>query len=272
MLTCDETHSPPKLFLGNTSTVVLDIFLHDGRLDIDNGIASLTGRNLYSMNWGVLLDNSIFTLSSFWNNFFVMGCGFKFQVMLPDSENMIVMCNSSCLNGHPAVATDGTCSGVGCCEASLPGSSNMYSIKLDPLGAENGTMEQPFNATFVIADKEWWNTNNNGMLLQTAVLDGLVTPWGIPGSAPPLQIKASGKWNFRNLSCADAQRSSDYGCLSSNSYCHDHWNGESSGYICRCKRGYEGNPYITNGCHGMQLVIHRLSSSFTSSLKNERRK
>ncbi|CAD6272681.1 unnamed protein product [Miscanthus lutarioriparius] len=249
MLTCDETHSPPKLFLGNTSAVVLNISLHHGRLDIDNGIASLTGRNPYSMNWGVPLDDSIFALSSFWNNFFVMGCGFKFQVMLPDSENMIVMCNSSCLNGQPAVATDGTCSGVGCCEASLPGSSNMYSIKLDPLGAENGTTEQPFNASFVIAEKEWWNTNNHGMLLQKAVSDGLVTPWGIPGSAPPLQIKAGGKWNFRNLSCADARRSSDYGCLSSNSYCHDHWNGESSGYICRCKHGYEGNPYITNGCH-----------------------
>jgi hypothetical protein len=253
-LTCDETHDAPKLLLGNTSVVVLNISLHDGSLHIDNGVVSLTGRSLYSMDWGIPLGgNGIFTLSSFWNSFFVMGCGFRFQVRQPGADNMIVVCRSRCLSGRPAVATDGTCSGAGCCEASLPGSSSMYSIKLESLDGTATEEEQPFNATFVIADKEWWITGNHGMLLQEAVSDGQL---GVSsGSALPLQIKAGGKWNFGNLSCADAPRSSGYGCLSSNSYCHDHWNGESSGYICRCSDGYEGNPYIRNGCKGMQLVI-----------------
>ncbi|PAN17508.1 hypothetical protein PAHAL_3G136800 [Panicum hallii] len=251
-LTCNETYNPPKLFLelDNTRAEVLDISLHHGKLYVDNGIVSLTGSNRYNMTWGIPLDESIFTVSPFWNNFVIMGCGFEFLVSLPHVNDTVVRCTSSCLRGRPVVATDGLCSGVGCCEASMPGAGNMYSIELASYTASNDLARQgqPFNATLVMVENEWWDKDNHSMLLQKAVSDGLVTSWDISSSAGPVQTMAVVKWNFSNLSCADAWSSSDFGCRSSNSYCHDHWTGESSGYICRCSNGYEGNPYIPNGC------------------------
>lgn len=269
-LTCNETYNPPKLFMDNTRAEVLDISLHHGKLYVDNGIISLTGGDGYSMTWGIPLDDSIFTVSPFWNNFVIMGCGFEFRVSLPDSQNMVVRCTSTCLGGRPAVAIDGVCSGVGCCQASMPGAGNMYSIKLASYpytAVEDVTIPgRPFNATLVMVENEWWNTDSHSMLVQKGVSDGLITPTG------PVQTKAVVKWNFSNLSCADAQSSSVSGCLSYNSYCHDHWTGKSSGHICCCSDGYEGNPYTPNGCQGMQLIICKEKrSSFTSS-SNKRRK
>lgn len=146
----------------------------------------------------------------------------------------------------------------------------MYSIKLASYTAvEDITMPgQPFNATLVMVANEWWETDNHSMLLQKAVSesDGLAT------SAGPVQTKAVVKWNFSNSSCADAQSSDDFGCLSYNSYCHDHWTGESSGHICRCSNGYEGNPYIPNGCQGMQLIIHKEKKRVPDSLHHQIKK
>ncbi|KAJ1261955.1 hypothetical protein BS78_09G068800 [Paspalum vaginatum] len=249
MLTCNETYHPPKLFLGNNGAEVLYISLDQGRMYIGSGIVSLEGSSQYSFTWGIPLDNTIFTVSSFWNSFVIMGCGFEFLVSLLDDENTVVRCISSCVHGHPVVPTNGLCSGVGCCEASMPGEGSMYSIKLHSFAGNRTAMpEQPVNATVVMVGNEWWDTDNNSVLLQKAVADGRVRSQGISGSAPPVQIRAAVKWSFSNMSCADAQSLSESGCRSNNSYCHDHWTGKSYGYLCRCNDGYDGNPYISNGC------------------------
>jgi hypothetical protein len=57
-------------------------------------------------------------------------------------------------------------------------------------------------------------------------------------------------WAIRdNLTCDEAKKAAEsYACVTPNSECRDSSNG--LGYVCNCSMGYEGNPYIANGCTG----------------------
>ncbi|EEE50613.1 hypothetical protein OsJ_30808 [Oryza sativa Japonica Group] len=61
-------------------------------------------------------------------------------------------------------------------------------------------------------------------------------------------------WAIRdNLTCSQARKTAaqvgGYACVSDNSDCHDSTNGP--GYVCKCNSGYDGNPYLPNGCIGV---------------------
>lgn len=58
------------------------------------------------------------------------------------------------------------------------------------------------------------------------------------------------RWSATNLTCENAKNNSAYACRSTNSECL----GVTSdgklyiGYRCKCSLGFEGNPYVQNGC------------------------
>lgn len=58
------------------------------------------------------------------------------------------------------------------------------------------------------------------------------------------------EWAVRNASnCVEVQKDRDsYTCVSSNSVCVNL--SSEPGYICNCTRGYQGNPYLLDGCQG----------------------
>ncbi|BAF13765.1 wall-associated receptor kinase-like 8 [Oryza sativa Japonica Group] len=57
------------------------------------------------------------------------------------------------------------------------------------------------------------------------------------------------KWSVTNLTCEDAKSKSAYACVSTNSECLDVTHGKLYiGYRCKCSLGFEGNPYVQNGC------------------------
>lgn len=62
------------------------------------------------------------------------------------------------------------------------------------------------------------------------------------------------EWGISRNSCAEAKNdTATYACVSNNSDCVTN----EAGYHCRCSGGYQGNPYIVDGCKGSSPVLFK---------------
>ncbi|TKV94529.1 hypothetical protein SEVIR_9G301500v4 [Setaria viridis] len=145
--------------------------------------------------------------------------------------NYSAACNS--LFDTPAAVQDGLCKGIGCCQAELaPGllavMSSMY--------YQSNSMWKTFPCTYsMVVDRSWYNFSLQD-LYGYRVLDKR-----FPGGAPVVL-----DWAIRNGSCPAEGKPLPMACRSGNSLCVNATNGY--GYLCKCKDGFDGNPYIPDGC------------------------
>lgn len=67
----------------------------------------------------------------------------------------------------------------------------------------------------------------------------------------------SWSWSVTNLTCESAKRDKTYACISTNSECLGVTHGTIYiGYRCKCSPGFEGNPYVQNGCTGVRSLTY----------------
>jgi hypothetical protein len=155
-------------------------------------------------------------------------------------KDYLVSCRSA-LMGNLQLASNGSCSGRGCCQASLPQAQplNGVWVSMGPMSV-NDTMwaTNPCSFAMVVEDS-WYN-------FSTADLYGNTSnrfPRGVPYVID---------FAIRNAKCPakGQQPPPDYACVSGNSSCAD----VTNGYVCKCLEHYEGNPYIPNGCQGNRPI------------------
>ncbi|TVU02091.1 hypothetical protein EJB05_52457, partial [Eragrostis curvula] len=243
---CNETYNSPKLFLDSTGVQVLDISLQDGTMRIDGGILSVAaGDDTDQLEWTVPLDGSLYRVSGA-NDLAVLGCGFL--IATTSSDGSAATCGPECAAaGQPAMATDGRCSGVGCCTSRFY-SGNTLSIQLMSMSS-GGNHTRSWS--MVVVDTGWWSKEQNVMALQKAAASRASSQSvarGVRRSLPGIEVRTIVDWVFSNSSCARDRNSSNNGCLSDNSQCRDSNSTTLSGYNCVCQKGYQGNPYMRQGC------------------------
>nr|DAD29457.1 TPA_asm: hypothetical protein HUJ06_030925 [Nelumbo nucifera] len=262
-LLCNHTFTPPKLFLPNIS--IFEDTNGDGLYYSTDKVVeveeiSLQGRlRVYSfMNYRCHNDSLVvvspnmslimmdmtdtpFALSDTGNILTAIGCDIQADVASGNGSTVWYRgfrfrygCFTYCSDKNGTL--NGTYPGMGYCQT-----NNTKGLKYF-YGILNGEYQfyrnfSPCAYSFV-ADYKWYNfsidhlsdfgfyTRNRGMV--PTILD----------------------WAIENDSCKNItmRNTTTYAC-GNNSGCHDSHNGR--GYLCKCLEGYQGNPYLQDGCQGM---------------------
>jgi hypothetical protein len=241
LITCKD--SKPFLGLSNESLEVLDVSLMEGEIRVSSHIVRdcpneprhNASKNIYQFP---LLK--YFLISYTKNRFFGVGCdtiGVIKAGALEDVDSSPFGCLSVCDRIDRIV--NGSCEGIGCCQTSIPKEMSRFATNARAGLLLNDSAVGKFSPcgfSFVAEEKAYNFYSLDLVNLQNrrrttaVVLD----------------------WAVGNETCRDANKTSTtYACKAENSECYNSTNGP--GYRCECRSGYDGNPYLSNGCKGNDI-------------------
>ncbi|KAL6317632.1 hypothetical protein AAG906_030385 [Vitis piasezkii] len=163
-----------------------------------------------------LVENSSFTFSDSRNKFTALGCDTIAQLYASG-------CSTFC-DKPVNFAQSNSCSGLGCCQTSIPAGLHTLNITLRSSGNHSRIL--------------WFNKCSYAFLVDTDSFH--LSKMNLSDDPqifvdPPVVLDWVIKGNCSRHDCGQ------------NSICKDS-NTTRSGYLCSCEQGYAGNPYLPNGC------------------------
>jgi len=232
-----------RTFMPNSSSriQVYNISLLGGQLQVSTLIASKCNytNGESTDGWVSVITSPFFTLSSKANKLTAIGCNTVAFLGGYNKHRAQTGCVSLCLDKR-SVDFSGQCSGMGCCQTAIPKGMDYYSVSFD----------RSFNTSQI-----WSFSRCSYAVLMEAAAFNFSTAYINTTKFNDMsigQVPVVMDWAIRSgeMSCEVAKRNETgtYACVSNNSECVDSPNGP--GYLCNCTEGYEGNPYLQDGCHG----------------------
>ncbi|GKC49939.1 wall-associated receptor kinase 2-like protein [Tanacetum coccineum] len=234
-ITCNTTFGPPKTFLGPIQITEFTDYtfrlINKVANECYNQIGNITEENPAeaSLGW-----ESPFSFSQK-NEFILIGCDDFALFLGPDQKYFTSGCIALC--SKPNEVVNGSCSGVGCCQTSIPKALKYYYTTVSSL-RNNHTKIWSFNpCTYAfLGEKERFTFRGTSDLLDPNFRNR------IRETVPRLV-----DWVVGNLSCSEARNAGVLACQA-NSQCVESDTGVP-GYRCICNKGYQGQPYLDPGCH-----------------------
>ncbi|CAL9073629.1 unnamed protein product [Musa textilis] len=226
-----------KLFVFNVE--IVNISLPLGQARMLNAISwqcyNVSTNSIDYNTWSLNLINTPYRFSDDLNKFTVIGCDTLANIGdFESADSYQSGCVSTCHN-EASLVNSSSCSGIGCCQTSIPKDLTYYEVWFD----------SNFNSSSI------WNFSDcsyavlleaNRFEFLTSYITTTQFRYNNDGTAPLVV-----DWAIGNETCEVAQRNkTSYACISEHSECLNSSNGP--GYLCNCSRGYHGNPYVAHGC------------------------
>lgn len=231
-MTCNDSYDPPRMFINSGDTPVTEITVDD--LVIETPIARDCYKPLQlgADEWLTSIDvtGTPYTLSYAKNKFTALGCdtlaiNYRSSFLTDYTTGCVAFC------GDTSSITNGSCSGIGCCQTAIPrGTKRLNTMLRSPTNHTTSFSISPCSFAFLV-DQDRYAFN---------VAD-------LRDFARRSTVPAVLDWAIGAQTCEEVRGATDYAC-GPNSFCLNSTNG--SGYRCRCNSGYQGNPYLPGGCQG----------------------
>ncbi|TVU15194.1 hypothetical protein EJB05_38701, partial [Eragrostis curvula] len=262
-ISCQVQDGFAKPFIGDLE--LLNISLADSTIRMLGDIGSYCyNTSSRRMDLGGLpslnATGSPYRFSNVLNKFTVIGCNTLGYISDSNGTGYQSGCVSTCTERSLSQVTDGTCSGIGCCQTAIPRGMDYYQVGFD-VGL-NTSLTWRFSRCSYAMLIESASFNFSAAYISTTKFNETNA-----GQAPLVV-----DWAIRNgtasSSCEVARRNETgtYACLSGNSKCVDSANGP--GYVCNCSQGYQGNPYLPDGCRGLLMSLQMsMNASATHALQ-----
>ncbi|KAM4099205.1 hypothetical protein ACJW30_07G139000 [Castanea mollissima] len=242
---CDNPLGSPKPFLRRLNLEVLDIS-SEGTLRVNYPISWSCPKSETESASNVSLASSPFVFSKLRNIFVAMGCGNLAYLISSDVSNSSLTiiyggCMSVCEKDN--IQSNGSsCNGIGCCKTTIASDLDEFTTRVESTSFKR--TEDCIYASLV--DQKWFEENltNHFEVLKMSHVP-VILNWEINAN---LSSRVMGG-NSSHSTCQFANRSSSLGNMSST-------------FTCSCNSGFEGNPYLVDGCQDIDECTNLEVCSF----------
>ncbi|KAF3444147.1 hypothetical protein FNV43_RR13837 [Rhamnella rubrinervis] len=236
---CDNSTTIPKPFMNSTKLEVMEISV-EGTLRVRNPITFFNCSDKETGRQSANLERSPFFFSQN-NRFAAVGCG---SIALMNSGSASIGgCSSIC-----SATSNNSCNGINCCQTTIPSDLKAFNTSFLSIDAEN---ENQCKFAFMV-DQHWFSSSSTNISAIPHMVDvPLELKWELYHSTSDVFgvfVATNETSNSADPRCYWNSTISEYECYR-NSSCDTYTVTSFQSRIeCSCGGGFEGNPYVLDGC------------------------